>query len=100
MKKLRCIVRPERAERVCQALQQAGAHGLTIQPARGFARQKGHLEKYSEGDFSLVFLPKAEIECIADDDRLTQVTEAAVAAARTGSIGDGKIFVFDCASRL
>lgn len=96
MKKLVMLVRPQKAEEVCRALLAAGADRLVVQPARGFARQKEHLEEYSEGEFSLVFLPKARIECLVDDERLEAAVEAAVGAARTGSIGDGKIFVFDC----
>jgi len=93
MKKVEAIIKPFKLDEVKEALQEIGIQGLSVLEARGFGRQKGHTELYRGAEYVVDFLPKVKIEVVIDDDMLDQVTEAIVNAAKTGKIGDGKIFV-------
>ncbi|MEL7000409.1 MAG: P-II family nitrogen regulator [Paracoccaceae bacterium] len=93
MKKVEAIIKPFKLDEVKEALQEIGIQGLSVMEAKGFGRQKGHTELYRGAEYVVDFLPKVKIEVVVDDDMLDQVTEAIVGAAKTGKIGDGKIFV-------
>ena len=93
MKKVEAIIKPFKLDEVKEALQEIGVQGLSVLEAKGFGRQKGHTELYRGAEYVVDFLPKMKIEVVVDDDMLDQVTEAIVNAAKTGKIGDGKIFV-------
>jgi len=93
MKKITLIVKPFRADAVARALTGAGAFALTLTEARGYGRQKGHLDLYREETTRVTFLPKVRLECAIADERLEDALQAAISAARTGRIGDGKILV-------
>lgn len=95
MKRLLLIIKPFKVDAVVDALTAAGAHWVTLTEARGYGRQKGRLDLYKEETAHVVaFLPKLRLECVVEDDGdLEAVLEAAMTAARTGRIGDGKIFV-------
>jgi len=93
MRKLTVVVKPFKVDAVVRALAQAGAQALTLTEARGYGRQKGHLDLYREDDGRITFLPKVRLECAIDDDRVEEAIAAAAGAARTGRIGDGKIFL-------
>ena len=95
MKRLTLVVKPFKVGAVVRALLDAGATGLTLAEARGYGRQKGHLDLYRDESKHVTFLPKVRLECAVEDARLEPVIEAATNAARTGRIGDGKIFVID-----
>ncbi len=93
MMKIEAIIKPFRLDDVKDALTSAGIIGMTVSEVRGFGRQKGHTELYRGGEYTVDFLPKIKVEVVVPDDRATQVTELMVAAAKTGAIGDGKVFV-------
>ncbi len=93
MKKVEAIIKPFKLDEVKEALQDIGIQGLSVLEAKGFGRQKGHTELYRGAEYVVDFLPKVKIEVVVDDALVDQVTEAIVAAAKTGKIGDGKIFV-------
>ena len=93
MKKVEAIIKPFKLDEVKEALQEIGIQGLSVMEAKGFGRQKGHTELYRGAEYVVDFLPKVKIEVVVDDNMLDQVTEAIVNAAKTGKIGDGKIFV-------
>ena len=93
MKKVEAIIKPFKLDEVKEALQEIGIQGLSVMEAKGFGRQKGHTELYRGAEYVVDFLPKVKIEVVVDDAMLEQVTDAIVAAAKTGKIGDGKIFV-------
>ncbi len=93
MKKIEAVIKPFKLDEVKEALHEVGLQGLTVLEAKGFGRQKGHTELYRGAEYVVDFLPKVKIEVICDDDRVERAIEAIVAAARTGRIGDGKIFV-------
>ena len=95
MKKIEAIIQPFKLDEVKEALQALGVEGMTISEVRGHGRQKGHKEVYRGQEYTVDLLPKVKIEVVVSDSRLEEVTQALVAAARTGKIGDGKIFVFD-----
>ncbi|MBV8799512.1 MAG: P-II family nitrogen regulator [Alphaproteobacteria bacterium] len=95
MKKIEAIIKPFKLDEVKEALQDMGIHGLTITEAKGFGRQKGHTELYRGAEYVVDFLPKVRLEVVVPDERLQSALEAIQAAARTGRIGDGKIFVLD-----
>jgi len=92
-KRLLIVVKPFRVDAVVQALREAGASALTLTEARGYGRQKGRLELYREEAGGVTFLPKVRLECVVDDAQVADAVERAATAARTGRIGDGKIFV-------
>ena len=93
MKKVEAIIKPFKLDEVKEALQEIGIQGLSVLEAKGFGRQKGHTELYRGAEYVVDFLPKVKIEVVVDDGMVEQVTDAIVAAAKTGKIGDGKIFV-------
>jgi nitrogen regulatory protein P-II 1 len=93
MKKIEAIIKPFKLDEVKEALQEAGIQGITVLEAKGFGRQKGHTELYRGAEYVVDFLPKVKIEVVCDDSVAERAVEAIVNAARTGRIGDGKIFV-------
>ncbi len=93
MKKIEAVIKPFKLDEVKEALHEVGLQGLTVLEAKGFGRQKGHTELYRGAEYVVDFLPKVKIEVVCDDDRVERAIEAIVSAARTGRIGDGKIFV-------
>jgi len=93
MKKIEAIIKPFKLDEVKEALHDAGISGLTVTEAKGFGRQKGHTELYRGAEYVVDFLPKVKIEVIVQDALAEKVVEAIATAARTGRIGDGKIFV-------
>jgi nitrogen regulatory protein PII len=95
MKLITAIIKPFKLEDARQALAEAGVQGLTVTEVKGFGRQKGHTELYRGAEYSVDFVPKTKIEAAVADELLEAAVEAIVAAAATGSIGDGKVFVSD-----
>ncbi len=95
MKKIEAVIKPFKLDEVKEALQDLGVQGMTVLEAKGYGRQKGHTELYRGAEYVVDFLPKIKIEVIVPDDQLSGAIEAITAAARTGRIGDGKIFVSD-----
>ena len=93
MKKIEAIIQPFKLDEVKEALQELGVQGMTVIEAKGYGRQKGHTELYRGAEYVVDFLPKIKIEVVVADDQLEAALEAIVGAARTGRIGDGKIFV-------
>ena len=93
MKKVEAIIRPFKLEDVKIALVNAGIVGMTVSEVRGFGRQKGQVERYRGSEFTVEFLQKLKLEIVVDDDKVDTVVSAVKEAARTGEIGDGKIFV-------
>ncbi len=93
MKKIEAIIKPFKLDDVKEALQEIGLTGITVTEARGFGRQKGHTELYRGAEYVVDFLPKVKIEVIVMDELVEKTIEAIVAAAQSGRIGDGKIFV-------
>ena len=93
MKKIEAIVKPFKLDDVKEALTGAGVIGMTVSEVRGFGRQKGHTEMYRGGEYTVDFLPKMKIEVVVPDGLAEKVVALIVAAAKTGSIGDGKVFV-------
>ena len=97
MKQLTIVVKPFRAEAVLQAVAELGASACVVREAKGYSRQKGYLNRYVGSEYSMAFLPKVEISVCVSDDRAAEVVERITRVARTGRIGDGKIFVVDMA---
>jgi nitrogen regulatory protein P-II 2 len=93
MKLIIAIIKPFKLEDVREALGRVGVQGMTITEAKGYGRQKGHTEIYRGAEYTINFLPKVRIEIVADDGQAERVVEAISGAAKTGQIGDGKIFV-------
>lgn len=93
MKQVVAIVKPYLAERVLEALKRAPLEALSVREVKGFGRQKSYLDEYGESEYSLAFLPKVEITLWVDDARSEEIIRKVVAVARTGRMGDGKIFV-------
>jgi nitrogen regulatory protein P-II 1 len=93
MKKIEAIIKPFKLDDVKEALNGIGIKGMTISEVKGYGRQKGHTEIYRGAEYVVDFLPKIKMEIIVDADQVDEVIEAVVNAARTGKIGDGKIFV-------
>ncbi|HSC97648.1 MAG TPA: P-II family nitrogen regulator [Casimicrobiaceae bacterium] len=93
MKKIEAIIKPFKLDEVREALSEAGVSGLTVTEVKGFGRQKGHTELYRGAEYVVDFLPKVKVEMIVGDGLVEGAIEAIVKAARTGKIGDGKIFV-------
>ena len=93
VKKIEAIIKPFKLDEVKDALHEVGLQGITVVEAKGFGRQKGHTELYRGAEYVVDFLPKVKIELVCADDVVERAVEAIVAAARTGRIGDGKIFV-------
>ena len=95
MKRITAIIKPFKLDEVREALAEVGLTGLTVTEVKGFGRQKGHTELYRGAEYVVDFLPKVKIEVVVANDQSEQVIDAIVGAARTGKIGDGKIFVCD-----
>jgi len=95
MKMITAIIKPFKLDDVRQAVADIGIQGITVTEVKGFGRQRGHTELYRGAEYIVDFLPKAKIELVVPDEIAEQVTEAITDAARTGKIGDGKIFVTD-----
>jgi nitrogen regulatory protein P-II 2 len=95
MKLVTAIIKPFKLDDVRQALTEIGAQGITVSEVKGFGRQRGHTELYRGAEYVVDFLPKMKIEIAVDDARVEQVVETIMNTARTGKIGDGKIFVTD-----
>ena len=93
MKKVEAIIKPFKLDEVKEALQEAGIQGLSVIEVKGFGRQKGHTELYRGAEYVVDFLPKVKIEVVVRDDVVETAIESIIKAARTGKIGDGKIFV-------
>ena len=93
MKKVEAIIKPFKLDEVREALSEIGVSGLTVTEVKGFGRQKGHTELYRGAEYVVDFLPKVKVEVIVADNLVERVIEAVIRAARTGKIGDGKIFV-------
>src|SRR5277367_4312102 len=95
MKKIEAIIKPFKLDEGKEALQEVGIQGITVTEAKGFGRQKGHTELYRGAEYVVDFLPKVKIEIVVSDNQLESAIEAIQKAARTGRIGDGKIFILD-----
>ncbi|MEQ9144628.1 MAG: P-II family nitrogen regulator [Parvibaculaceae bacterium] len=93
MKKIEAIIKPFKLDEVKEALQEVGLQGITVTEAKGFGRQKGHTELYRGAEYVVDFLPKVKIEVVLDDETVEKAVDAIQNAARTGRIGDGKIFI-------
>ena len=93
MKKIEAIIKPFKLDEVKEALQEIGIQGITVLAAKGFGRQKGHTELYRGAEYVVDFLPKVKLEVVLDENNVDQAIESITAAAETGRIGDGKIFV-------
>jgi len=93
MRLVTAIVKPHKLDAVREALQTAGVHGVTISEVRGYGRQKGHTETYRGAEYTIDFVPKVKIEVLVDEDDVQLVVDAILKTARTGKIGDGKIWV-------
>ena len=102
MKKIEAIIKPFKLEEVKDALAEVGIEGMTVSEVKGFGRQKGHTEIYRGSEYTVDFLPKIKIEVVLSDDQAEEAVAAIVKSARTGKIGDGKIFVsnIDSAVRI
>jgi nitrogen regulatory protein P-II 1 len=95
MKKIEAVIKPFKLEDVKDALAEIGITGMTVSEVKGYGRQKGHSELYRGAEYVVDFLPKIKMEMVVDDDMVDKVLNTVVEAARTGKIGDGKIFVSD-----
>src|SRR3989339_770457 len=95
MKKIEAVIKPFKLEDVKDALAEIGITGMTVSEVKGYGRQKGHSELYRGAEYVVDFLPKIKMEMVVDDDMVDKVVDTVVEAARTGKIGDGKIFVSD-----
>ncbi|MEL6687338.1 MAG: P-II family nitrogen regulator [Litorimonas sp.] len=100
MKKIEAIIKPFKLDEVKEALQAIGLQGMTVLEAKGFGRQKGHTELYRGAEYVVDFLPKLKLELVIADDQVEAALEAIQTAAKTGKIGDGKIFVSDVAQAI
>ena len=95
MKKVEAIIKPFKLDEVKESLNEIGVHGMTVTEVKGFGRQRGHTELYRGAEYVVDFLPKVKLELAVEDDIVDQAIEAITNSARTGKIGDGKIFVTD-----
>ena len=93
MKKIEAIIKPFKVEEVKEALNEIGIEGMTVTEVKGFGRQKGHTEIYRGAEYSVDFLPKIQIDIVVGEHLIEQVVESIIEAARTGKVGDGKIFI-------
>lgn len=96
MKQISAIIKPFKLDDVREAVSALGIDGMTVTEVKGFGRQKGHTELYRGAEYQVDFLPKVKLEIVVSDEMCEQVLDSIVKAARTGKIGDGKIFVYDC----
>jgi nitrogen regulatory protein PII len=95
MKKVEAIIRPFKLEEVKEALVEEGIRGLTISEVRGYGRQKGHTETYRGSEYRIEFVPKIKIEVIIEDSKVEKIVDAILKTAKTGQVGDGKIFIYN-----
>ena len=95
MKLVTAVIKPFKLDEVRKAISDVGVQGVTVTEVRGFGRQRGHTEIYRGAEYAIEFVPKTKIEIAVDDALLDQVIEAIIRSARTGKVGDGKIFVFE-----
>jgi len=95
MKKIEAIIRPFKLDDVKEALLEEGIKGLTISEVRGYGRQKGHKETYRGSEYRIEFVPKIKIEIVVPDKKVEQIIDAIIRTAKTGQVGDGKIFISD-----
>jgi nitrogen regulatory protein P-II 1 len=100
LKKIEAIIKPFKLEEVKEALTEIGVEGLTVTEVKGFGRQKGHTEIYRGSEYTVDFLPKVKIEVVLAEDSVTKAVEAIIKAAKTGKIGDGKVFVLPVESAV
>jgi nitrogen regulatory protein P-II 1 len=100
MKKIEAIIQPHKLEDVMEALKSIGIDGMTITEVRGHGRQKGHKEIYRGMEYQVDLLPKVKLEMVVADERANEVIQTVVNSARTGKIGDGKVFVYDVAEAI
>ncbi|MCX7797664.1 MAG: P-II family nitrogen regulator [Melioribacter sp.] len=100
MKKVEAIIRPFKLDEVKEALLEIGVHGMTITEVRGYGRQKGHKETYRGNEYQIEFVPKIKIEIVIDDSLLEKVVDAISSTAKTGQVGDGKIFISDISDAI
>ncbi|HLX94852.1 MAG TPA: P-II family nitrogen regulator [Verrucomicrobiae bacterium] len=94
MKKIEAIIKPFKRNDVKEALNELGIHGMTVTEVKGFGRQKGHTEIYRGSEYTVDFLPKVKIETVLPEEQVEAAIEAIINAAKTGKIGDGKVFVY------
>ncbi len=95
MKKIEAIIRPFKLEEVKEALVEIGIRGLTISEVRGYGRQKGHTETYRGSEYRIEFVPKIKIEVVVEENKVEKIVEAILKTAKTGQVGDGKIFIYN-----
>ncbi len=95
MKKIEAIIKPFKLDEVKDALNEIGIKGMTVSEVKGFGRQKGHIELYRGAEYEISFIPKIKIEIVTSDDKVEEIVDAILKSARTGNIGDGKIFLYD-----
>ena len=95
MKKIEAIIRPFKLEEVKEALVEEGIRGLTISEVRGYGRQKGHTETYRGSEYRIEFVPKIKIEVIVEDSKVEKIIDAILKTAKSGQVGDGKIFIYE-----
>jgi len=95
LKKIEAIIRPFKLEDVKEALVEVGVRGLTISEVRGYGRQKGHTETYRGSEYRIEFIPKIKIEVVVEDSIVNKVVEAIIKSAKTGQVGDGKIYIYN-----
>jgi len=100
MKKIEAIIQPFKLEQVKEALKAIGVDGMTVSEVRGHGRQKGHKEVYRGNEYQVDLLPKVKLEMVIPSERVEEVTRMLIEAARTGKIGDGKIFIYDVAEAI
>ena len=93
MKKIEAVIKPFKLDEVKDALAEIGVEGMTVTEVKGFGRQKGHSEIYRGSEYTVDFLPKIKVDVVLDDDNVEAATKAIVGAAKTGKIGDGKVFI-------
>ncbi|CAN5914844.1 nitrogen regulator P-II GlnB [soil metagenome] len=95
MKKIEAIIKPHKFEEVQEALREAGVHGMTVTEVKGFGRQRGHTEIYRGSEYTIDFIPKTKLEILTSDDQCSVIVKVIVDTAKTGKVGDGKIFVYN-----
>jgi nitrogen regulatory protein P-II 1 len=100
MKKIEAIIRHHKLDEVKDALVEQGIHGMTVTEVRGFGRQKGHTETYRGTEYAVDFIPKTKIEVVVADAQLEQAVKGIVDTAKTGQVGDGKVFIHDLADAV
>ncbi len=93
MKRVECIIRPIKIDEVKEALEEIGINGLTVTDVRGYGRQRGRTERFRGNTYTVNFLPKLKVEVVVRDEQVDEVVETILSAARTGEIGDGKVFI-------